>query len=126
LVPGAEHALRRNAAELALADLNVARQSTTAHDQRHSIAYRQILCGGNDRRHTVSPIDLQQEQVIGIWMARQIDDLPDDNSLPIATDLDDRLGFGPGHRQAMGELSRRKVNVDELAQPAQWYLHRNC
>ena len=123
LVAGAEHPLGLDPAQLAAADLDpLARpcsaaglppgmtSGTLAPTKRFGAPVTMV-----DSASPRSTLAINRLSALG-WRSRSTH-LSDDDALPLGADLLDRLGLGAGHRQPVGQLLRRQVDLDIVAQP---------
>src|SRR6476620_11227886 len=90
--------------------------------ERDLLAGGDIRSTGDDRQSMRAGFDIGQDQPVGVRVLLDAPDFGDEHLVaPHFADPGDLLGFETGHGQAVGQLLRTEVGLDELGQP----LHRN-
>ena len=127
LVARAEHAVADHAHLLGPLDPPIAGQDRAGQGDGHALAGGDVGGAADDlERLAVAQRDARQRQPIGARMALDRQQLADDDVPPVVAPADDPLDLHAEHREALGELLGRQVDVDVLAQPRQRHPHRSC
>ena len=120
----AHHAIRGNAAQLALRDLLPVGQNGADHCNGNDMPLTHIGCA----RHNLSQllfaeVQLTHKQMIGVRMRRDLLDASSDNLLEPLVRAHDALYGNARHREAIRDLLRRSVNIHIVFQPFDGNLH---
>ena len=127
LVAGAQHAVARDAHLLGALDPAVARQDRARQRHRDALAGSDVRGAADDLERLATPHGHPRErQAVGPRMGLHAEELADDDVLPVRAPTLEALDLHPEQRQPLGELLRRELDVDVVAEPGQRHSHRNC
>ena len=125
LVARAHHALRGDAAQIAAAHLGRG-QPSASRDVRHDIADLQVRSASDDGNRGATQIHARNVERFAPRVRLQLDDPAERYIAPIAAHLVHVLHLEAGHGQPLAQRRQGHLDLDQLAQPAQWHLHLNC
>ena len=128
LLARAQHPVRDDAHLLGALDPPVARQDGTGQGDRDPLPGRDVGGAAHDRQRlgAVAQGHGGERQPVRTRVLLDRQELAGDDVLPVRAPALDGLDLHPEQRQALGELLRRQVDVDELAQPRQGHPHRKA
>ena len=131
LVLGEDHPARRRAAELALVERLVEdRQIRAGESHRDGRACLEVPRAADDLPSVALPhVDLADAQPVGVGMRIDLEHAADQETTEIAvdvgySDVEDPLDLRRGREEPFGDLARRRVHRDVLAQPRHRDVHR--
>ena len=119
LLDGAAHSVGLHAAQLARVDLHAAGQQRAVERDGDEVADLLILRAGDDLNGLILPdVDLTDPHMVGIFMARHLDDAARDHVLQALVRTLDGLDLRAGERHFIVELLVGNVaEVHELIEP---------
>jgi hypothetical protein len=126
LVTRAEHPLALRARDRGDLDAPVAGQDRSRERHRHPLARRDVGRTADDRElgPAVPDADAGQRKPCRTGVRRHLDELTDDDVLPLGADAVDRADLHPEEREALRELLGRQLDRDELPEPGEGDAHR--
>ena len=121
----AHHAVGRNAAQLALGNLNTARKGGLVQGNRNNTADNCVRCTGyNLNRLVLTDIYLADNQMIGVRMGNIGQDFSGNNIFELAAEIDNFLNLGAGHGHfGIVFLIGNAVHIHKFGKPAHRQLH---
>ncbi len=128
LLARAQHPVRHDAHLLGALDPPVAGQHGTGQGDRDPLPGRDVGCAAHDRQRlaAVAQGHRCERQPVRTRVLLDRQQLAGHDVLPVRAPALDGLDLHPEQRQALGELLRRQVDVDELAQPRHRHPHRKA
>ena len=128
LLPRAQHPVAHHAHLLGALDPSVTRQDRARQRDRDPLARGDVGRPAHDRQR-LAPVakgDGGQRQPVGPRVLVDREQLAGHDLLPVGAPPFDLLDLHAQQRQPFGELLRREVDVDELAQPGHRDPHRKA
>ena len=127
LVTRAQHPVADHAHLLGPLDPPVTGQHGAGQGDRHALAGRDVRGAAHDlERLAVAERDTRQRQPVRPRMALHGKQLADDDVPPVVAPADDPLDLHAEHREPLGELLGREVDIDVLGEPREGHPHRSC
>ncbi len=118
LVARAQHAVADDAHLLGPLDAPIAGQDRARQRDRDALAGGDVRGATDDlERLAIADRDACERQPVGARMALDAEQLADDDVLPVGAPRLHALDFHPEQRQPFGQLLRRELDVDVVAQP---------
>ena len=118
LVARAQHAVADDAHLLGPLDAPVAGQHRARQRDRDALASGDVRRAADDlERLAIADRDARERQPVGARMGLDAEQLADDDVLPVGAPRLDALDLHPEQRQPFGQLLRRELDVDVVAQP---------
>ena len=118
------HAVRGDAAQLALRDLLAVGEHCADRGDGDDMTLAHIGCTRHDLRQLrTAHVQLTDEQMIGVRMRRDLLDAPGDDLFKPLVGTYNALDGHTGHRQAVGNLLRRLIYLNIILQPFDGNLH---
>ena len=121
----AHHAVGRNATQLALRDLDSARQGGLVKGNRNDTADNRVRRAGYDlNRLVLADINLADNQMIGVRMGNIGQDFAGNNIFKLAAEIDNFLNLRAGHGHlGIVFLIGNAVHIHKFGKPAHRQLH---
>ena len=116
---------RAEIAKVAPTDL-ATRQLTARCHMRHDITWHEVGRASDNCCLAFAEVDFGDLQRLTARVRLEIHHAPEPHAAPILTNPVHVLHFEASHRQSMSHVGDRHVDFDQLAQPAERHLHRNC
>ena len=121
---GAKHTIRRQAAQLALLDMQAIGQMCTNHRHRHNLAFGHILSTRDDlNEFRLTDIHLTNLQMVGIRMSFELFDTARHHFIETFVRADNIFHGNAGHGVFVGQFFGRFVKFYVIVQPFNGNLH---
>ena len=122
----AQHALRHLAADLAALDLEVAGQVRADPGERHDHARLDVGRAAHHAHRAVARVDVGEPDAVGVGVRHDLEDARDDDAADLAAGLVDRLDLEAELVQRVGDVSDRRLDGREVANPRERCAHRRA
>src|SRR5262249_20255977 len=118
-----QHALRHDATDLALLDLEVTRQHRADACERHDHAGLDVRRATDHAELAVAVVDVGEPDAIGVRMRHDVEDPRHDHAIDLATGLVDLFDLDAELVQRVGDVGGRCLHRREFTDPGERCAH---